>query len=254
MCSSLSERSHSNHVDQNGGRKDSIPRRARQTIGKVWLHDSPQPSYTLPTTRYLTAKPDAELRAADHFTSRLAPAHWPLIWMLVLTQAGIGGMVLSGKNPWLKGDSPVCMGLSFVLFLAGLVASVFHWGQPAKAWRAWLGWRTSWLSREAMALSAFGGIAGLALAAVWVTSLHWLIPVSSLLLAVIGLMALTTQTMVYADTRREFWRFASTFPRFLGHGCRVGIGAKIQLRAKRRHRRLAFAFRPNETRGRNVDR
>ena len=99
------------------------------------------------------------------------------------------------------------MGLSFALFLAGLVASVFHLGQPAEAWRVWLGWRTSWLSREAMALSAFGAMAGLALAAVWVTSLHRMIPIPGLVLAPIGLMALTTQTMVYADTRREFWRF-----------------------------------------------
>ena len=195
--------------------------------GKVWLHDAPQPAYTLPTTRYLTTKPDADLRAADHFTSRLAPAHWPLIWMLVLTQAGIGGMVLSASNPWLEGDSPVRLALSYALFLAGLVASVFHLGQPSKAWRVWLGWRTSWLSREAMVLSAFGGIGGLALAAVWVTTLQRMIPIPSLLLALIGLVALTTQTMVYADTRREFWRFASTFPRFCGTAAVLGLALKF---------------------------
>jgi formate dehydrogenase iron-sulfur subunit len=179
---------------------------------KVWLPDSPPPAYTLPATRYLSTKPNADLRAADHFTLQIAPAHWPLILMLVLTQAGIGGMIVSPPN----GGSPQRV-LSFALFIAGLAASVFHLGQPAKAWRAWLGWRTSWLSREAIALAFFGGIAGLALAArgaIWLT-------------AIMGLLALMTQTMVYADTRRDFWRVAWTFPRFLGTAAVLGLALKL---------------------------
>ena len=43
-------------------------------------------------------------------------------------------------------------GLSFVLLVAGLVASFFHLGHPERAWRAAAMWRSSWLSREVIAL------------------------------------------------------------------------------------------------------
>lgn len=46
-------------------------------------------------------------------------------------------------------------GLVALAFLvAGLVASVFHLGRPERAWRAATQWRTSWLSREVIALPA----------------------------------------------------------------------------------------------------
>ena len=39
----------------------------------------------------------------------------------------------------------------------GLIASFFHLGHPERAWRAATMWRTSWLSREVIALPAFMG-------------------------------------------------------------------------------------------------
>ena len=47
--------------------------------------------------------------------------------------------------------------LSLLLLVAGLVASVFHLGRPERAWRAATQWRTSWLSREVIALPAAMG-------------------------------------------------------------------------------------------------
>jgi DMSO reductase anchor subunit len=44
--------------------------------------------------------------------------------------------------------------VSFVLLTLGLVASFFHLGHPERAWRAATMWRTSWLSREVIALPA----------------------------------------------------------------------------------------------------
>ncbi len=58
-------------------------------------------------------------------------------------------------------DSPGFYGygsLLAVLFLiAGLVASIFHLGRPERAWRSAAKWKTSWLSREVIALPAFIG-------------------------------------------------------------------------------------------------
>jgi formate dehydrogenase iron-sulfur subunit len=208
-----------------------------------WLPDSPDPAITLPTTRYLTSQPTEVLRAADHFNPKPAPTHWPLVLMLVLTQAGIGGLLaaaLVGRAS--RMDVPLLAAVSFALLAAGLAASVFHLGQPRKAWRVWLGWRTSWLSREAIALNVFAGVATGALMLLWadraaltaqlpaqlagllklageVPAGWWGIPLN-----IAGAAALFAQAMVYADTKRRFWRLASTLPRFAGSAVVLGLG------------------------------
>jgi len=52
--------------------------------------------------------------------------------------------------------------IAFLLLCLGLFAAVFHLGKPSymftRAWRGILQWRTSWLSRELIALPAFMGI------------------------------------------------------------------------------------------------
>jgi len=45
--------------------------------------------------------------------------------------------------------------LSLAFLAAGLLASFFHLGHPERAWRSAAMWRTSWLSREVIALPAF---------------------------------------------------------------------------------------------------
>lgn len=47
--------------------------------------------------------------------------------------------------------------LALLLLVAGLAASFFHLGRPERAWRAASQWRTSWLSREVIALPALMG-------------------------------------------------------------------------------------------------
>ena len=218
-----------------------------------WLPDAPDPAITLPTTRYVTAKPNAALRSADHAERKPQPAHWPLVFMLVLTQAGIGGFfAVSGLALLGAADAGTrwLAALAFALLNAGLLASVFHLGQPQKAWRVWLGWRTSWLSREAIALNAFAGVATAALVTLWTGQIATLVqlpqPVTVMLqrladlpppiwcvpVLLLGLTALYAQTMVYADTHRKFWGVSSTAPRFLGSALLLGTA-------------LAFAFAPS---------
>jgi DMSO reductase anchor subunit len=45
--------------------------------------------------------------------------------------------------------------VALVLTAGGLVASFFHLGRPERAWRSAMMWRTSWLSREVIALPLF---------------------------------------------------------------------------------------------------
>ena len=45
--------------------------------------------------------------------------------------------------------------ISLLFLMGGLLASFFHLGHPERAWRAIAMWRTSWLSRECLAIPAF---------------------------------------------------------------------------------------------------
>jgi sulfite dehydrogenase (quinone) subunit SoeC len=65
----------------------------------------------------------------------------------------------------MQADPQTFYGLGSLIALAfmagGLVASFFHLGHPERGWRAIAMWRTSWLSREVIALPAFMGILAL---------------------------------------------------------------------------------------------
>ena len=64
--------------------------------------------------------------------------------------------LLNIKAPVLSAPFLLMLALpvSFILLTLGLVASFFHLGHPERAWRAAMMWRTSWLSREVIALPA----------------------------------------------------------------------------------------------------
>jgi len=89
-----------------------------------------------------------------------------VIFLTTLIGAGQGlflalitGQVYSVANLLPPQDSTAfyAAGSLLVLFLLGLglFASFFHLGHPERAWRAASQWRTSWLSREVIALPAF---------------------------------------------------------------------------------------------------
>ncbi|MGD8525280.1 MAG: dimethyl sulfoxide reductase anchor subunit [Thioalkalispiraceae bacterium] len=48
--------------------------------------------------------------------------------------------------------------IALVFLVGGLIASFFHLGRPERAWRAAAMWRTSWLSREVIALPLVMGL------------------------------------------------------------------------------------------------
>lgn len=201
-----------------------------------FLPDSPDPAYTLPTTRYRSSKGLPEgLRAADREKLQPASPHWPLVWMLVLTQAGIGGILFAAfefatllfaagpaGTASLRGGHILA---SVGLLGAGLGASILHLGRPLQAWRAFLGVRRSWLSREILAFGALAAAASILTAAgVWpgFGTGNWL----GAALAVTswaGLAALLCSIMVYVDTPRRFWSAARTVPRFAGTTVLLGL-------------------------------
>ena len=87
------------------------------------------------------------------------------IFLTTLIGAGQGlFLVLFGTELWLGASAMASrahtfLGIGSVVSLAltagGLIASLFHLGQPQRAWRGMTMWRTSWLAREGIALPLF---------------------------------------------------------------------------------------------------
>src|SRR5688572_17181996 len=81
-----------------------------------------------------------------------------VIFFTTLSGAGYGLLFWAAWHA-LSGASAtrtllVCIALAIVLSTIGLVSSLLHLGKPARAWRAFSQWRTSWLSREGVASMA----------------------------------------------------------------------------------------------------
>lgn len=201
------------------------------TIVTVSTHRSPDPQiatisstpsdYTRPTTRYVSKKPlPANLAAADASTLRPQHAHAALIFLLVFTQIGLGLLICSQLSAL---NSQLFSALGLAFYLAGLIASIAHLGQPFRAWRIFLGLRRSWLSREALLLGAAFPLLALPAADSCLQAINYPISQLSALnsqlfpvgLAIAGLGVLCS-AMIYVDTRRRFWRPSQSFGRMAG--------------------------------------
>lgn len=107
------------------------------------------------------------------------------------------------------------------LGVIGLAASFGHLGRPERAWRAAAMWRTSWLSREVIALPAFLALAALSLLGL-LSLQQWPALLAAALIA--GALALWVCTaMIYAGVRflRE-WATRLTVLNFLLMGLASG--------------------------------
>jgi DMSO reductase anchor subunit/ferredoxin len=186
-----------------------------------FLPGTPDPRITLPTTRYISSKPlPASARPADADALRLEPAHWPLIMMLVLTQLAGGLHLLHGilfSAGWTE-PLPVLAMFAMCSLLVGLVASVAHLGRPLKAWRAFLGWRRSWMSREIIAFSIYAALAALLVS--WPGNA--LIAQATALTALVGIAC---SAMIYVDTKRPAWPANAVFTKFFGATLLLGAAA-----------------------------
>jgi ferredoxin len=191
----------------------------------LFLPDSPAPDYTLPTTRYTGAPPMPDsLRAAGRETLRPEPAHSPLVFMLVLSQLAVGqflgealvGAMLAAPQTALARPVQMTVGLAAALLAA--FAGALHLGRPLGAWRAFLGLRKSWLSREIVVFGAWLAVATLDTAMAWFPQIAAAGFRLELELAnvVTGLLGVFCSAMVYHDTRREFWRLPATGGKFFG--------------------------------------
>ena len=109
-----------------------------------------------------------------------------------------------------------------VLAAGGLVASFFHLGRPERAWRSAAMWRTSWLSREVIALPAFMALAA---AYGWARAHDASGAVLLGIGASVACLALFFCTaMIYASIRfLQEWASPFTAANFVLMGCASGL-------------------------------
>jgi formate dehydrogenase iron-sulfur subunit len=195
----------------------------------LFLPGAPEPRYTLPTSIYKTKRPlSTNLLPADYFAAAPQHAHLPLVAMLVLTQMSVGAFLVdqvlgvwgfaSPRRP-LETSRGLEVTAALALGLLGLAASVFHLGRPWLAYRAIIGWRTSWLSREVIAFGAFAafavvyaGLVGWAsLSGAQITTLQ---RIAGGMVVLCGLSGVFCSAMIYVSTRRVYWSAGYTGPKF----------------------------------------
>ena len=200
--------------------------------GAGFLPGAPEPSYTLPTTRYESRKPLPEaVLPGDHYALKPQHAHFPLVFMLVLMQLSVGLYAATLLAPAAEGR-PVLRWLAFAALLFGMASATAHLGRPLGAWRAFLGLRRSWLSREIL---AFGGFAACGAAYSFGDLFPWfsapLLQGAGWATLLAGLVGNFCSVMIYADTRRPFWDFPGVLARFAGSLLGLGLAGLIAFSA-----------------------
>ena len=196
-----------------------------ETEGNRFLPGAPDPDYTIPTTVYKTNRSHPRnLLPADYYSARPQHGHLPLVFMLVLTQMSVGAFLVEQAlfriSPWLEGTARIVhLAAALSLGLLGLGAAVLHLGRPLYAFRAFLGLKKSWLSRE---IVAFGLFAAAATAYAGTACLKYAgMPLNPEIESSLGAMAAATgvfgvvcSVMIYVDTRRPFWNGPLTAAKF----------------------------------------
>ncbi|WP_437675500.1 DmsC/YnfH family molybdoenzyme membrane anchor subunit [Sorangium sp. So ce131] len=198
----------------------------QESQANVFVPGAAAPEYTIPTTNYKTKKSlPRNMLPADFYQVNREHSHPPLVAMLVLTQLSVGAFCVSlALNKYLGEQATQDFGghsavFALVFGLAALGASLLHLGRPQFAFRAFLGLKTSWLSREIIGFSLFAGAGTLYAASFFVESVPALAPLLPLrhlqaplsyAVAATGILGVFCSVMVYAATQREHWRGALT--------------------------------------------
>ena len=148
----------------------------------------PSSELTLSTTRIeLPEGVPLDSYSASDWDLRPEDAHWPLVWLTLLTQVAVG--VSATAN-----DRGARLVAALVAALA-LSTSLFHLGRPIHAWKAMRNLRRSWLSREVALFAAYAACAATAVA----------VPAITAVAAIVGAVGVYASGRLYVVPGRPAW-------------------------------------------------
>jgi len=210
----------------------------------VKIPDAPASNYTYPTTKYKTNKIfPTNMESLDYYRIKPEHPHLPLVFMLVLTQLSVGAFLAEFVtkqflNPhYLKAFHLFHIPFALGIGMLALASSILHLGRPHLAFRAILGFKTSWLSREIIAFAIFAKLAILYALCYWFEPLEQVLfnvffslkPTDVLAMSVIvsGVTGVICSVMVYRDTKRPFWDNHLTTMKFFLTSIILGSAATL---------------------------
>jgi Fe-S-cluster-containing dehydrogenase component/DMSO reductase anchor subunit len=216
--------------------------------GDAFLPGAPSPGITVPATTYKTQRPlPRNLLPADFYAVRPSHKHAPLVVMLVLTQLSAGAFVVDAVASRvlpagvLAALRPTHAVAALTAGLLALAASIFHLGRPRYAYRALLGLRTSWMSREILAFGVFAPLAAAYAALLWQGALLPLAGIPPLAesvagplqdaacvaVAAAGAAGVACSVLLYDATRRAWWSASTVAFKFAMTAAVLGLAATM---------------------------
>ena len=215
-----------------------------ESMDSVVVPGAPNSEFTQPTTSFESDKPlSKNMLGSDYYSIKPQHSHPPLVGMLVLTQLSVGAFCvdtlfnLLNENALINEMQGFHSIVALVLGILALKVSILHLGRPQFAFRAFLGLKTSWLSREILGFSVFAGLATLYAALFWIPQIENLINIPipvflkseslrlqlSVAVALSGIAGVICSVMVYDDCKKELWRGSITGLKFFGTTIVLGL-------------------------------
>lgn len=182
----------------------------------------PDESITNSTTRYtLPDNLPEQMKEMDEHILKPAHSELPLVFMTVLTQISLGGffVLFLGDAMSLFGLESTNWIMALLVMLPaalGLPLSALHLGRPFLAMTAMKNIKTSWLSREALALGVFTGLMSVIIA-VYFFELNAVLRLGlESITLVVGIYGIYAQSMIYRIKARPAWDRVTTNLKFFG--------------------------------------
>ncbi|NQY53340.1 MAG: dimethyl sulfoxide reductase anchor subunit [Campylobacteraceae bacterium] len=184
---------------------------------------------TKPTTRYTLKENKGNIKTADDHIIKANHSEWPLVFMTILSQISLGSFltltIIDLFNFYsfeLSLNNIYMILAAFLPAAIGLPLSALHLGRPILAFTAIKNIKTSWLSREALALGIYTlGMSILII--VYFLELNKNIKLlSEIIILLIGIYGIYAQSMIYRIKARPSWNKKETNQIFFSVGY-IGI-------------------------------
>ena len=182
----------------------------------------PDARITNSTTRYtLPDNLPQNMKEMDEHILKPAHSELPLVFMTVLTQISLGGFgaLFLGDVMSLFGYESTNWIMALLVMIPaafGLPLSALHLGRPFLAMTAMKNIKTSWLSREALALGVFTALMSVIVAVYFFEMNSALRLVLEAVTLGVGIYGIYAQSMIYRIKARPSWNRATTNLKFFG--------------------------------------